>query len=156
MDGALFDDLQLNKATIDIVNVGRIPSGIATVEIHSLTLAIHPLPPPSNLADYTVVSQSSRTMKWASFVPTVRVEIHSLFPNASSAKMTGSTQRLVIVWSLKYNDGFPKDAEQGQLFCFKTQFHIPTKTEMWIPCEDASEYLKPIEERKKSDSQKAN
>lgn len=116
--------------TVNIANIGRIPSGTVEVIAHAFVIHLEDIAQPK----FTLNDAIER--RWArhhivSIAPGVPYAVDQGLKQMDGAEITTGHQQVIFVGSVEYNDGFPNTPTQREFFC--VDVHLSLTQNQVIP-----------------------
>ena len=130
-----FPILNVNAGNVGlpIDNRGHIPSGHFKIVIHEGTAEVAD-PNVVRLISHLIETHWKR-LEHSSIVPGLPPTIEIAIPAVIPEKINAGYQKVFLVGTISYNDGFPDTVEREESFCYNTLYFERTKQTTWGPCD---------------------
>jgi hypothetical protein len=131
-------DFDRHTVTISLVNVGHIPTGPITGEMHEATFPV--ADPGQYLGNVPTDELHWNRANLAAIPQDTHIDIGVIVPALLKEAYDSGHQEFIVAGFITYTDGFPKSPQIKIPICWRSQFHLVLKVPAIRSC-DADYFL---------------
>jgi hypothetical protein len=145
-------DSSMKLVSVPMENAGRTPSGRVETIVYNITFAqLSPtvIDAENNPVGYgDIVERSKGITHFDHITPTTlrgsQLSINMTLPKSNPDLLRTGAQQVLIVGTVRYNDGFQNSQDSFSYICFVSFYRNETKNLVWTPC-NANRYFEYVE-----------